>query len=173
MSSRGFTSTPPGSSISATGRWARRLGTVVGFLAGVFLVGVTLPRESDWLFAALPYLPFVFAPVVLVHAHLFLSAAVDLPHDGDRWLVRAGSHLLILVALAGVFGESIHALAGFSGVRLSFGDGAFFLWTFVPYPAALTSVGYALVWCGWGAISVRESGVVEGPPADRPHAEPT
>lgn len=144
---------PGGRAIRAAG------GTVVGFMAGLVAAAVLLPRQLGWLFAALPYLPFVFAPGVIVHARLFLSFSDDLPEGRDRWLVRTGSNLLIGLAAVGAVGQWIFSIAGADVVGFVAGHNLLrhvLHWTFFPYPAGLTAFGYALVWSGWGAVAVRE-----------------
>lgn len=144
---------PAGRAIRAAG------GTVVGFLVGLLAVAVLLPRELGWLFAALPYLPFVFGPVVVVHARLFLSFSDELPEGRDRWFVRTGSDLLIGLAAVGAFGQWMFSIAGADVVGVVAGDNVLrhvLHWIFFPYPAGLTALGYALVWSGWGAVAARE-----------------
>ena len=110
-------------------------------------------------------MPLLFGPVVLVHARLFLSAAAGLPPGGERTLIHLGSLVLIILSLLGILGQLVHLAIGTEDLtRMLGGDGASVLtqWSFFPYPAGLTVLGYALAWWGWSALGLRDR-LVTGP----------
>ena len=140
-------------------------GSAVLFLVGLVAMAALAPPSWTLLFFAFPYVPFLFGPVVLVHARLFLSAAAGLPPGDGRTLIRVGSLVLIVLSLLGILGQLVHLAIGTEDfARMLGGDGASVLtqWSFFPYPAGLTVLGYALAWWGWSALGLRDR-LVSGP----------
>ncbi|MGQ0796548.1 MAG: hypothetical protein ACT4OI_01595 [Methanobacteriota archaeon] len=158
----------------ADGRAIHALGgSAVLFLVGLVAMAALAPPDWTPLFFAFPYVPLLFGPVVLVHARLFLSSAASLPPGHEQTLIRAGSLVLIVLALVGIAAQLVHLAIGVQDLaRMLGGDGASIVtqWTFFPYPAGLTVVGYALAWWGWSAIGARERDAAGPGPA--PQASP-
>jgi len=158
----------------STGRGVHTIGaSVVLFLAGLVAIAALSPVEMDLLLLAFPYVPLLFAPVVLVHASVFLSLANGLTKGTEGTLVRLGAIALIVPAILGLAGQAAHAAVGAGTLAEALGAEEarqLMLWTFFPYPAGLTVFGYALVW--WGTSAHARRSRSEGGPVGAPQGVP-
>ena len=121
-------------------RWSYR-GSILAFVAGLFVV-TPLALGTYWalpwvlLLGLFPFIPTVFAPVVVAHAALFGGSGVVFRDSAARVLVAIGSAFLAVLATA-AFGVQIlrPGLAGSPGLFLSLSAG-------------LTAVGYLAIAIG-------------------------
>jgi hypothetical protein len=131
-------------------------GSAGGLVLGAIAMAVATPAGWTFLFFAFPYAPWLFGPAVFLHARLFHAASGDLPGGSHAHLIRAGSLALAAVALLGIaaqgffLGMDSALLSAIAQDRIAF---RLILWSFFPYPAGLTAVGYALAWWGWSGIA--------------------
>ncbi len=155
-------------SLDPGGRATHAAGAVVfAFLAGIVAMAIAVPTGWELLFFALPYVPFVFGPIVLVHARLFLSFPGELRGNWEPRVVRVGCFILVALAALGVAGQLGHLAIGLDAMS----NPTVTFWTFFPYPAGLTALGYALVWWGWSGAAARARREAPPPPPAPPPAQ--
>ena len=130
-----------GVSVNGSRRFMRRVFrfSLAAFAAGLAIVLILAP--FGWLTSMggfFPYIPFVWAPVVICHSVIFVHACRLL--RAERFPVWLGSGVLFGVA---VFGLGMLAFPGLSHRPT---------WLM----AGLTAPGYALVSFGWKRVAFRK-----------------
>lgn len=123
-------------------------GNLIAFVVGVVLLILVLPEATQsmpgvFIFGAFlfPFVPVVYAPVVLVHAGLFWWSSGALRALGQRRLVQAASLVLVAVLGFGLYAqlanpERVLELAPLAGLMM---------------------VGYVLAAIGWGLAFRQET----------------
>jgi hypothetical protein len=133
--------------------------SILGFLGGLVATAATARPGWDGILLAFPYVPFIFGPVAVVHAIAFLRIADEGVGRSASILVRLGASILIACAALGLEGQVVQTLVPEFVAESYLTPGLareISLWTFFPYPSALTVFGYALAWWGWASCAPRE-----------------
>ncbi len=118
---------------------ARALTMLFGLSVGAFVVafGRILANPTPaYAILVFPYLPSVWAPVVVAHALLFLAAAVGTRDRRAVAWTSVGAAILLVLAVPGIAVEG----TGFSG----------WMWALLSMLAGLTTFGYACIGIGMG-----------------------
>lgn len=134
--------------------------SVLGLLLGMMTIPLQFPegRANGWLFTIglIPFIPAVWGPVVLTHAAMFLWKNDRLAPRPIGILGDLGAFLLIGTAALGMLGQAATSLGLRAALVAEVGEGtaAWWLgWIFMPMPAGLTAIGYAMEYVAWIAFA--------------------
>lgn len=155
-----------GSTPSHRGMTGAFLFSLAVFILGIATLPSAIPRFADnwsFLLTVMPYVPSVWAPVVLCHATLFAFGLKDVPIDERAWVTRFS--ILLLVAIA-VLAVAVQLSVSPLDTPWIHAPLAYALWLF----AGLTAVGYAGAASGWRRTWLARTGPRSTPKAPAPPA---
>ena len=99
-----------------------------------------------------PYLPAVFAPVVLGHVYIFRAYARQEISPRRRRVAGIGLAWLSTVSIIGILGQLAYQAGAYQeavGILGSDAAAVRFGLIFLPFPAGLTAIGYGIEFAAW------------------------